>query len=296
MTKTSLGWIGLGVMGAAMATHLLEAGYPLTVFTRSKFKAEPLLKKGAKWAENPEEVARNAAIVFTMVGYPNDVEEVILGEKGLLSGMKPGGIICDMTTSSPQLAQKIAEETTKARCSSLDAPVTGGDIGAKNAALSIFIGGNKKDYEVIKPYLEIMGKQFLYCGGPGTGQMAKLANQVAVAGVMFSVCESLLFCKEAGIDEKAWLDLVVKGAAGSIAMNTLGRRIIDSDFEPGFFIAHFVKDLGLCLAECKKLGLVLPGLTLADELYRMMALQGNAQDGTQKLVDFIAKLSGKKWN
>lgn len=296
MKDIPLGWIGLGVMGSAMAQHLLNSGHNLTIYTRSRFKAESLLQNGAKWADEPCLVAKNAKIVFTMVGLPKDVEEVILGERGVLSGMKPGGIICDMTTSSPCLAKKIFERANKAGCASLDAPVTGGDIGARNATLSIFIGGHEGDYTSIKPYLEILGKQFMYCGGPGAGQMAKLANQIAIAGIMFSVCESLLFCKRAGLDEKAWLDVVINGAAGSVAMDTLGRRILNSDFEPGFFISHFVKDLGLCLDQCNRLNLVLPGLALANEFYSMMNLQGMGNYGTQKLVEFLSALSGKKWH
>lgn len=290
-----IGWIGSGVMGHSMAEHLLDAGFSLTVYNRTKSKAENLLDKGAEWAENPREVSLASDIVFTMLGYPADVEEVILGEQGVLKGLRKGGIVCDMTTSSPELAIKIAEKAQAVGCFSLDAPVTGGDVGAANASLSIFIGGDESAYQRIMPCLEKMGKNFLYCGKPGQGQQAKLANQAAIAGIMFSVCESLLYASKAGLDVEAWLNVVVPGAAGSVAMNTLGRRMLKADFEPGFFIEHFVKDLGLCLEECRKMGLVLPGVILADQFYRMMQAQGNGKMGTQLLIETLAKLSGKTW-
>lgn len=290
-----LGFVGLGVMGGAMAAHLLEAGYPLTVYNRTRSKADALLDKGAEWADLPREVALESDLVFSMVGFPKDVEEVCLGENGILKGLRKGGVMCDMTTSSPQLAKKIAQSARLVGCFSLDAPVTGGDIGAKNATLSIFVGGDEESYERVLPYLKLMGKNFMYCGGPGQGQQAKLANQIAVAGVMFSVCEALLYAREAKLDLQKWLELVVPGAAGSVAMNTLGKRILNDDFEPGFYVEHFVKDLGLCLDECRQMGLVLPGAALADQFYRSMLYNGNGKKGTQLLIDAIANLSGKKW-
>ncbi len=230
--KPRLGWIGTGVMGHSMAGHLLAAGYPLTVYSRTKAKAEGLLACGARWAETPREVARNADIVFSIVGYPRDVEDVMLGEQGALSGLDGGGILCDMTTSSPELARRIAAAAAARGCASLDAPVTGGDIGAREARLSIFVGGDKEAFERVRPCFEAMGKNILHCGAAGTGQQAKLANQVAIAGVMFSVCESLLFAQEAGLNVRQWLELVVPGAAGSTAMGTLGRRLLGCDYAP----------------------------------------------------------------
>lgn len=293
--KIRVGWIGLGVMGLPMATHLADAGFQLTVYNRTREKASPLLEKGAQWADSPRDVALDSDIVFSIVGYPEDVRSVMLGEGGALQGLRKGGILCDMTTSSPDLARTIALQADGVGCFSLDAPVTGGDVGAKNATLSIFVGGDKEAYERAMPCLLVMGKKFMYCGGPGQGQQAKLANQIAVAGVMFSICESLLYAKEAGLNVREWLELVVPGAAGSVAMNTLGRRILNADFEPGFFINHFVKDLAICLEECRSLNLVLPGLSLADQFYRMMKVQGNGAKGTQLLIDTLAKLSGKEW-
>ena len=294
--KISVGWIGTGVMGLSMAEHILDAGFPLTVFNRTRARAEPLLDKGADWADNPRDVALSSDIVFSIVGYPADVENVMIGDNGALRGLRKGGILCDMTTSSPELAQRISQQAHGVGCFSLDAPVTGGDVGAKNATLSIFIGGEEEAFERAKPCLEALGKTLLYCGPAGQGQQAKLANQVAVAGVMFSVCESMLYARKAGLDVPKWLEAVVPGAAGSVAMNTLGRRLLNADFEPGFYIDHFVKDLGLCLAECKRMGLVLPGAELADEFYRIMQTQGNGKKGTQLLIDALAKLSGGNWD
>lgn len=293
--KMRAGWIGTGVMGISMAAHLMDAGYELTVYNRTREKAAPLVEKGARWADTPKDVAVNSDIVFTIVGFPADVERVILAEDGVLRGLRKGGIVCDMTTSSPELARTIAQRANTVGCFALDAPVTGGDVGAKAATLSIFAGGEKEAFERALPCLETMGKKIMYAGEAGQGQQAKLANQIAVAGVMFSVCESMLYAQEAGLDVAAWLELVAVGAGGSVAMNTLGRRVLKGDFAPGFFVEHFVKDLGLCLAECRRMGIVLPGLTLADELYRMIAAQGNARKGTQCLIECLAALSGKQW-
>lgn len=290
-----VGFIGTGVMGSSMAGHLLNAGFPLTVFNRTKSKADSLIQKGAEWASSPKEVALASDIVFSIVGFPADVESVMLGDDGALKGLRKGGILCDMTTSSPELAKAIFIQAKSVGCFSLDAPVTGGDVGARNATLSIFVGGEEEAFSHAKPCFQTMGKNLMYCGASGQGQQAKLANQIAVAGVMFSVCESMLYAHEAGLNVPEWLELVVPGAAGSVAMNTLGRRLLNADFEPGFFIDHFVKDLGICLAECRHMKLVLPGLNLAEQFYRMMQAQGNGKKGTQLLLESLARLSGKKW-
>lgn len=290
-----IGWIGTGVMGLSMAGHLLSAGWPLTVYSRTRSKATPLLERGAQWAESPCALAEASDVVFSMVGFPSDVEDVLLGDKGALCGLAPNGILCDMTTSSPALAARIAEAAVKKGCLALDAPVTGGDVGAREARLSIFVGGDAEAFERIRPCLEKMGQRLLHCGPAGTGQQAKLANQVAVAGIMFSVCESMLYAQEAGLDVTKWLELVVPGAAGSTAMGTLGRRLLKTDYDPGFFIEHFVKDLGLCLEECHRMDLVLPGVSLADQFYRMMLARGQGKMGTQTLIRSLAELSGKEW-
>ena len=294
--KMRIGWIGTGVMGLSMAGHLQAAGWPLTVYNRTKAKTQPLIDKGAKWADTPRAVAEASDVVFTIVGYPHDVEEVTLGENGVLRGLAAGGIVCDMSTSSPVLAEHIAAAAKQQGCESLDAPVTGGDVGARDAKLSIFVGGDQAAYERVLPCFNKMGTNILHCGGAGFGQKGKLANQAAIAGVMISTCESFLFAQEAGLDVSKWMELVVAGSGGSFAMNTLGRRMLKGDFAPGFFIDHFIKDLGLCLEECRRMKLVLPGITLADQLYRTMQAKGQGSKGTQALVECLAELSAKKWN
>lgn len=290
-----IGWIGTGVMGFSMAGHLLDKGYPLTVYNRTMSKAQPLVDRGAVAASSPAEVGAKSDIVFSIVGYPSDVEAVTIGPEGALSGMARGGVLCDMTTSSPALAAKIAEVAAAKGVYGMDAPVTGGDVGAKNATLSIFVGGAPEGYKIILPCLEAMGQKIMHCGAAGLGQQAKLANQVAVAGGMFSVCESLLFAQKAGLDVRHWHELVSAGAAGSVAMKTLGTRMMDGDFRPGFFINHFVKDLGLILEECRRMHLVLPGATMADEFYRSMQAQGYGSEGTQSIINQVARFSGTTW-
>ncbi len=291
----TIGWIGTGIMGLSMASNLRKAGYELVIYSRTKEKAAALMDMGASWAQSPREVAEKSDAVFSIVGFPSDVEEVMLGENGALAGLKAGGIVCDMTTSCPNLAARIAAEAEKKGCHAVDAPVTGGDVGAKNASLSIFVGGQTLAYEALLPCFEKMGKTIVHCGGPGMGQKAKLANQVAIAGVMFSVCESLLFAKECGLDVATWRETVVPGAAGSTAMNVLGKRIVDQDFAPGFFVEHFRKDLGLCIDECRRMGLTLPGLSMAEQAYSLLEAQGHGKDGTQVLIKGLAQLSAKQW-
>ena len=298
MERLRIGWIGTGVMGASMCGHLMDAGFPMTVYTRTRAKARPLLDKGAKWADSPREVGAASDVVFSIVGYPADVEAVTIGSgdvEGALSGMKAGGLLCDMTTSSPTLAAKIAAVAAEKGVMALDAPVTGGDVGAREATLSIFVGGEEAGYNRILPCLEAMGKKIMHCGGAGMGQRAKLANQAAIAGVMFSVCESLLFAQEAGLDVRKWHELVSAGAAGSVAMKTLGGRMLDGDFKPGFFIDHFVKDLGLILEECRRMGLILPGTAAAEQFYRAAQSKGRGRDGTQAFIASLAEFSGKTW-
>ena len=282
-------------MGHSMAGHLIEAGYSLTVFNRTPSKCQSLVEKGATPAGSPREVGEKSDVVFTMVGYLADVESVTIGPNGCLGGMKAGSILCDMTTSSPTLAGKIANRAAVNGVISLDAPVTGGDVGAMNATLSIFVGGSDEGYARILPLLQVMGQKILHCGRAGMGQQAKLANQAAIAGVMFSVCESLIYAQQAGLDVRKWHELVSVGAAGSVAMKTLGSRIMDGDFRPGFFIDHFVKDLGLILEECRRMHLVLPGTALAEQFYRSMQAKGHGKEGTQALVRALAEFSGKVW-
>jgi 3-hydroxyisobutyrate dehydrogenase len=293
--KPRIGWIGTGVMGASMAGHLLKGGYAVSVYNRTPRKAQALLDAGAQWRDSPQEVAQASDIVFTIVGYPHDVEETILGEKGVLAGLAAGGVVCDMTTSSPALAERIAQAADAKGCTALDAPVTGGDVGARNATLAILVGGDTTAFERLMPCFELMGRRITHFGKPGMGQQAKLANQTAIAGLMFSVCESLLYAHEAGLDARVWLETVGGGAAGSTALNNLGPRILDGNFAPGFYSAHFLKDLELCVAECRRMKLVLPGLGLAEQLYRLMAANGRDKDGTQALILALAALSGREW-
>lgn len=293
--KTRIGWIGTGVMGAAMCGHLVKAGYRATVFNRTQSKAEGLLAMGAEWADSPRAVAEAADIVFSIVGFPHDVREVILGDRGVLAGCKPGNIIVDMTTSEPALAVEIAEKAAERGVASLDAPVTGGDVGAREARLSIMVGGDPAAYEVVLPCFQVMGKTVVYQGGPGRGQHTKMANQILIAGTMIAVCEGLLYAYRAGLDLNKVLESVASGSAGSWSLSNLGPRIINNRFEPGFFVEHFIKDMGIALAEAKRMGLCLPGLALAHQLYLSVAACGHAKDGTHALELALARMSDIDW-
>lgn len=292
---TRIGWIGTGIMGLAMAGHILDAGYPLTVYNRTKSKCAPLLEKGAIWADSPAAVAAASDLVFSIVGHPGDVEDITLGSNGTLAALEEGGILCDMTTSRPALARDIARKASARGCIALDAPVTGGDTGAREGRLSIFAGGDAQAVTRITPFLRCLGSNILYCGEAGSGQAAKLANQISVAGIMFSVCESMLFAREQGLDVGKWLEFVSVGVARSMTMKQRGERILRGDFSPGFYVEYFVKDLGLCLEECRRMNLVLPGTELAEELYRGILARGGGRQGTQVLIDALAGLSGKQW-
>jgi 3-hydroxyisobutyrate dehydrogenase len=294
-TKTRLGWIGTGVMGASMCGHLIDAGFPMTVFNRTRSKAEPLIARGATWADSPREVAANADVVFSIVGYPQDVREVMLSQQGALAGTQPGNVLVDMTTSEPSLAVEIAHKAAEQDVVSIDAPVSGGDIGARNAALSIMIGGDKQTVEMLKPCWEAMGKTWVWQGGPGAGQHTKMVNQTLVAGNMISVCEALLYGYRAGLDLEKVLESVASGAAGSWSLSNLGPRIIAGDFQPGFYVEHFIKDMRIALAEAERMHLKLPGLALAQQLYEELAAMGHGRRGTQALALVLAKLSDSDW-
>jgi len=293
--KTRLGWIGTGVMGASMCGHLLEAGFNCTVFNRTQSKAQPLLDRGAKWADSPRAVAERADVIFTIVGYPADVRGVILGENGVLSGCIAGSIIVDMTTSQPALAVEIAKLAAERGVQSIDAPVSGGDIGARNAALSIMIGGDQQTVDALEPCWNAMGKTIVRQGGPGAGQHTKMVNQTLIATNMIGVCEALLYGYRAGLDLNTVLKSVASGAAGSWSLANLGPRIINNDFDPGFFVEHIIKDLGIVLEEARRMELSLPGLALSQQLYIALAAQGHARSGTQALTLALAKLSGIDW-
>jgi 3-hydroxyisobutyrate dehydrogenase len=293
--KTRLGWIGVGVMGTSMCGHLMTKGFSVTLYNRSRGRAESLLAKGARWADSPKAVAEASDVVFTIVGYPSDVRQVVLGPQGTLAGSKSGNILVDMTTSEPALAQEIAAEAKKRGVYSVDAPVSGGDIGAREARLSIMIGGDKEAVNVLSPCWEAMGKTIVHQGPPGAGQHTKMVNQILIATNMIGVCEALLYGYRAGLDLKTVLQSVSSGAAGSWSLSNLGPRIIDNNFEPGFFVEHFIKDMGIALNEARRMNLSLPGLALADQLYIALAAQGHHRDGTQALHLALASLSGIDW-
>lgn len=284
MTETlRVGWIGTGVMGAPMAGHLLEAGYPLTVFSRTKSKAEGLLKRGAAWAGTPAQVARQSDIVFSIVGFPEDVRETYLGANGVCSELKKGQIIVDMTTSPPSLAAEIAETAAKLGAESLDAPVSGGQIGAESAKLTIMVGGHKESFDKVLPLFQKMGKSATLLGPPGSGQHCKMVNQILIAGHMLALAESLTYATHCGIRPEAAVEAVAQGAAGSWCLSNLGPRMIKDDFTAGFFVDHFVKDLGIALAEAKRMKLSLPMLALAEQLYVALQAQGHGRLGTQAI-------------
>ena len=293
--ETRVGWIGTGVMGCSMCGHLMDKGFPATVYNRTQSKAEPLLAKGAVWAGSPREVAEQSDVVFTIVGFPRDVREVILGERGVLAGARAGDILVDMSTSEPSLAVEIAEQAKAKGVYSVDAPVSGGDIGAREARLSIMIGGDREVAEALQPCWEAMGKTIVHQGGPGAGQHTKMVNQTLIATNMIGVCEALLYAHKAGLDPNTVMESVASGAAGSWSLSNLGPRIIDNNFDPGFFVEHFIKDMGIALDEAQRMGLALPGLALARQLYLAVQAQGHGRDGTHALQLALAALSDVDW-
>jgi 3-hydroxyisobutyrate dehydrogenase len=294
-STTRLGWIGTGVMGQSMCGHLLAKGFSCTVYNRSKAKAQGLLDKGAKWGNTPRQVAEQSDVVFAIVGFPRDVREVFLGGDGVLAGSKQGNILVDMTTSEPSLAVEIYEAAKARDVCAVDAPVSGGDVGAKEARLSIMIGGDKEVVDALQPCWETMGKTIIHQGGAGAGQHTKMVNQTLIASGMIGVCEALLYAYKAGLDLPTVLQSVAPGAAGSWSLSNLGPRIIANNFDPGFFVEHFIKDMGIALSEASRMGIALPGLALAHQLYLALKAQGHGRDGTHALELALAKLSGIDW-
>jgi 3-hydroxyisobutyrate dehydrogenase len=290
MSKEKIGWIGTGVMGGSMCAHLMEAGYPMRVYNRTREKVASLVTQGATWCDSPAELARECDIVFTIVGFPEDVENVILGENGVLSTLPEGGIIVDMTTSRPSLAKTIHTEAAKKNLAALDAPVSGGDLGASQGTLAIMVGGDQPTFDRVKPLFHIMGKTIALMGGPGSGQHTKMTNQILIAGTMIGVVESLLYAQKAGLDMDAVIDVIGSGAASSWSINNLGRRIAKQDFEPGFFIKHFIKDMGIALDECRAMNIELPGLSLVNGFYQEAAAQGLDHKGTQALFRVLENM------
>ena len=289
-----VGWIGTGVMGKPMAGHVQAAGHDLYVYNRTKARAEELLKKGATWCDSPAEVATKSEILFSIVGLPIDVEDTYLGKNGVLSVKGPCRIIVDMTTSRPSLAQTIGQEAAKNGMESLDAPVSGGDIGARDATLAIMVGGKKEVFERVFPLFELMGKNISYMGPAGAGQHTKTCNQILVAGTMIGVCESLLYAVKLGLDQQAVIDIIGKGAAGSWAISNLGPRLVRGDFKTGFLVRHFIKDMGIALQESAAVSLSLPGLALVQQLYVAVMAQGHHECTTQALYLALKSLNGMK--
>jgi 3-hydroxyisobutyrate dehydrogenase len=290
-----LGWIGTGVMGSSMCENLMLAGFTATVYNRSKSKADKLLAKGARWAASPRAVAEQSDVIFSVVGYPADVREVILGSDGALAGCRQGAILVDMTTSEPSLAVEIARAALQRGAISLDAPVSGGDIGAREARLSIMIGGDARAVAALQTCWQALGKTIVHHGRPGAGQHAKMVNQALVASSMIGVCESLLYAYKAGLDLEKVLQSVSSGAASSWSLLNYAPRILQGDFAPGFFVEHFLKDLAIILAESRRMNLIMPGVALVEQLYRCVQAQGHGRDGTQSLILALAEMAGVSW-
>lgn len=293
-SNTRVGWIGTGVMGAAMSARLLKQGYGVTVHTRTKTKAMGMLAEGARWAESPKSIAEQSDVIFTMVGFPQDVRDVYFGDIGLLAGARAGTIVIDMTTTSPQLSREIHDAARARGVAAVDAPVSGGDIGARQGTLSIMIGGDQKVADTLIPLFQVLGKTIVYQGGPGAGQHTKLCNQIVIAGTMIGVCESLLYGYKAGLDLEPMLRSIKGGAAACWTLENLAPRILQRNFDPGFFVEHFLKDMGLALEEARRMGIVLPGLALVHQLYLSVQAHGHGRCGTHALMLALEDLSHVK--
>lgn len=292
---TRVGWIGTGLMGASMCGHLLAHGYALRVFTRTRARAEALLARGAVWADSPRAVAAGADVVFTMVGSPADVRDVVLGADGVIAGAVPGAIVIDMTTSEPALAREIEQTACARGVATLDAPVSGGDVGAREARLSIMVGGDREIFARVQPLFACLGRTIVHQGPAGAGQHTKMVNQTLIATGMIGVCEALLYAYKAGLDLPTVLTSVSGGAAGSWSLTNYAPRIFQGDFAPGFAVRHFLKDLGIALAEARRMRLALPGLALAEQLYRALEAQEHGASGIQALILALARLSAVDW-
>jgi 3-hydroxyisobutyrate dehydrogenase len=293
--RPRVGWIGTGVMGAPMAGHLIDAGYELAVFNRTRERASGLIEKGARWEDSPAAVAAGAGVVCLMLGYPADVRATVLGGEGVLAHLQSGGLLIDFTTSEPSLAEEIHAAAHERQLQALDAPVSGGDVGARNATLVIMVGGEREAFDRALPLLSVLGQKVILQGGPGAGQHTKMTNQIAIASGMIGMCEALLYAHRAGLDVEQALATISGGAAGSWSLSNYGPRILAGDFAPGFKVDHFIKDLGIALAESRRMNLSLPGTALAEQLYVAARAQGLGQRGTHALVLALARLSGEGW-
>ena len=276
-------FIGIGVMGKSMASNLMDKGHTLHIYNRTKSKAEELIDRGAIWHDSPAEAAAEAEAVFTIVGFPKDVEEVYLGGQGILKAVSEGTVLVDMTTSDPALAVRIAEAAAAKGCSTLDAPVSGGDTGAQKGSLSIMVGGDRKAFDRVLPLFEAMGTNIVYQGESGSGQHTKMCNQIAIAAGMLGVCEAVAYAERAGLDPETVLKSIESGAAGSWALSNLAPRMIKGNYDPGFYVKHFIKDMGIAAESAESMNFDAPGLQLALERYRELAAQGGEDYGTQAL-------------
>lgn len=288
-SKDVIGFIGIGVMGSSMAARLLKAGYKVHAYTRSKEKAKALLEQGAVWEESPALLAPACKAIFTMVGYPADVEEVYFGPKGIIENSTPGSYLVDCTTSRPDLAVRIAAAARAKSLAAIDAPVSGGDVGARNGTLTIMAGGEKADFEAMKPLLELMGATVILQGGPGSGQHTKMANQIAIAGSLTGAVEAITYAKRAGLDPRTVLSSIGSGSAGSWQLNNMVPRMLDGNFEPGFYVKHFLKDLRIALDSARAMKLDLPLLSLAERLFESMQGEGLGEKGTHALYLFYER-------
>ncbi len=294
LSMANIGFIGLGVMGEPMCSHLIDKGDKLFVYTRPKAKASKLIEKGATYLDNPKEVAKNSDIVFTIVGYPKDVYEVYLGKDGLADGAKNGQLFCDMTTTKPTLEIEISHELSLKGARLVDAPVSGGDVGARNGTLSIMCGGEKEDIDKLMPFFSALGKNVCHMGPVGSGQHTKMSNQIVIAGTMAGVSEALVYGASAGLDLNKMVACISKGAAGCWTLDNLAPRVISGNYNPGFMVDHFIKDMSIALEESEKMGLSLPSLALTKQLYVAIQAQGMGKNGTQALVKALESLSGKE--
>jgi 3-hydroxyisobutyrate dehydrogenase len=295
VTRLRIGWIGTGVMGAPMAGHLLAAGYRVSVFNRTRGRADDLVEDGAGWRDTPAELAADSDAVFLMLGYPADVSETVLGDGGVLGDLAPGSLLIDMTTSEPALAQEIHRAAVAKGVHALDAPVSGGDLGARNATLVIMVGGEPEAYAQALPLLSVLGQTIVHQGAAGCGQQTKVMNQIAIAAGMIGICEALVYAHRAALDLERAIDTIKGGAAGSWSLTNYGPRLLRGDLEPGFKVDHFIKDLGIALSDARRLGVSLPGTALAQQLYVAAASQGLGQKGTHALAVAVAGLSGERW-
>ncbi|SES18553.1 NAD(P)-dependent oxidoreductase [Salipaludibacillus aurantiacus] len=291
MAKKSIGFIGTGVMGTSMVRHLMKGGHHVAVYNRTKRKADDLIKEGAQWCASPAQLARESEVILTIVGYPHDVEELYFGKDGILANAGQGTYVVDMTTSKPALAQQLYNEAKKYGIYALDAPVSGGDTGAREAKLAIMAGGDEPVFKELLPVLELMGENIRLQGDAGAGQYTKMANQIAIASTMMGVSEALAYAKKAGLDQENVLQTIETGAAGSFSLSKLGPRMIAGDFAPGFYIKHFIKDMAIAIESADELGLKTPGLVVAKKLYQELAEKGEENSGTQALYKYYMENS-----